>query len=220
MRASDGLLNRAFLVPAAASGDLGPRTHVRNRTRERLACAPADAAYVEVRARRYRGPTIEPCSGADKINRDRPEGGSGGGIAVAPAARQLVDPLPSADHLSARLGDGSLRPALRLLHERGDELPAEARCSHAGGARPAVLGLRALRHAKLRLTGGEPLVRRDIMRPVPLAVAPSRQRRARRADAHHQRHAARPPCARTRRLRREARQRLARHARRRHVSAG
>ena len=44
---------------------------------------------------------------------------------------------------------------------------------------------------KLRLTGGEPLVRRGIMTLVALAVAPPAQRRARRADADHQRLAAR-----------------------------
>ena len=52
---------------------------------------------------------------------------------------------------------------------------------------------------KLRLTGGEPLVRRGIMTLVRLAVAPSRLRRARRTDAHHQRLAARQICRRTRR---------------------
>ena len=46
--------------------------------------------------------------------------------------------------------------------------------------------------SKLRLTGGEPLVRRDIMTLFAGAVAASRVRRARRADADHQRLAARP----------------------------
>ena len=52
---------------------------------------------------------------------------------------------------------------------------------------------------KLRLTGGEPLVRRGIMTLVLLAVAPSEDRRARRTDADHQRLAARanmPPSSR------------------------
>ena len=47
---------------------------------------------------------------------------------------------------------------------------------------------------KLRLTGGEPLVRRGIMTLVRLAVAPSRLRRARRTHADHQRLAARQIC--------------------------
>ncbi len=67
---------------------------------------------------------------------------------------------------------------------------------------------------KLRLTGGEPLVRRGIMTLVALAVAPSGRRRARRADADHQRLAAAEIRARARRSRRQAHQRLARHARR------
>ena len=70
---------------------------------------------------------------------------------------------------------------------------------------------------KLRLTGGEPLVRRGIMTLFALAVAPPRRRRARRADADHQRLAAAEIRRRARRLRRQAHQRLARHARRRQV---
>ena len=44
---------------------------------------------------------------------------------------------------------------------------------------------------KLRITGGEPLVRKNIMWLFRALVAPSRQRRARRADADHQRQPAR-----------------------------
>ena len=55
---------------------------------------------------------------------------------------------------------------------------------------------------KLRLTGGEPLVRKNIMHLVRQLVAPSRERRARRADADHQRLAACALRRRTRRLRR------------------
>ena len=52
---------------------------------------------------------------------------------------------------------------------------------------------------KLRLTGGEPLVRRNVMTLVaPLGAAP-RRGRARRADADHQRHAARALRRRARR---------------------
>ena len=66
---------------------------------------------------------------------------------------------------------------------------------------------------KLRLTGGEPLVRRDIMTLFRVAVAPPRHRRAGRADADHQRLASSPLRRGARRMRRAADQRLARHAR-------
>ena len=72
---------------------------------------------------------------------------------------------------------------------------------------------------KLRLTGGEPLVRRGIMTLVRLAVAPSALRPARRTDADHQRLAARQICRASSRPRRPPHQRLARHARRRKNSA-
>ena len=67
--------------------------------------------------------------------------------------------------------------------------------------------------SKLRLTGGEPLVRRNIMTLFRIARPPSRHRRARRADPDHQRQPARPLCRRVARLRRAPGQRLARHAR-------
>ncbi len=44
---------------------------------------------------------------------------------------------------------------------------------------------------KLRLTGGEPLVRKNVMSLIRGARPPSRQRRARRAHPHHQRQ---PAC--------------------------
>ena len=46
---------------------------------------------------------------------------------------------------------------------------------------------------KLRITGGEPLVRRDIMTLFGSLSRHLRVRRARRAHRHHQRLAARPP---------------------------
>ena len=71
----------------------------------------------------------------------------------------------------------------------------------------------ALGVRKLRLTGGEPLVRRNIMSAVPAAVAPPADRRARRADADHQRQPARQYAGELADSRRAADQRLARHAR-------
>ena len=56
---------------------------------------------------------------------------------------------------------------------------------------------------KLRLTGGEPLVRKNIMHLVRAAFPPSRQRRARGVDADHQRLAACTLRRRARRLRRQ-----------------
>ena len=70
---------------------------------------------------------------------------------------------------------------------------------------------------KLRLTGGEPLVRRGIMTLVRLAVAPSLDRRARRAHADHQRLAAAEIRPRARGPWRAAHQRFARYARPRQV---
>ena len=70
---------------------------------------------------------------------------------------------------------------------------------------------------KLRLTGGEPLVRRGIMTLFRSLSRHLASRRAEGAHAHHQRLAAREICRRTRRTRRRAHQRLDRHARSRQV---
>ena len=70
---------------------------------------------------------------------------------------------------------------------------------------------------KLRITGGEPLVRRDIMALFRACRAIS-LRRAARTDADHQRHAAGAARRGFGRRRREADQRVARHARSRQVS--
>ena len=65
---------------------------------------------------------------------------------------------------------------------------------------------------KLRLTGGEPLVRKNIMHLVRELSRHLKIRRAGGTDAHHQRFATRPLRRRTGRCRRQAHQRLARHA--------
>ena len=79
------------------------------------------------------------------------------------------------------------RPAVRRLYPPGCEKAAADRRRAAGAAR-----------------------HHD---PVPLARPPSRQRRARRADPDHQRQPARPLRRRAGGMRRQAGQRLARHAR-------
>ena len=70
---------------------------------------------------------------------------------------------------------------------------------------------------KLRITGGEPLVRKNIMWLFRALVAPSRDGRARRADADHQRQPAAEVRGRAQGRRRAAHQRLARHARARPI---
>ena len=70
---------------------------------------------------------------------------------------------------------------------------------------------------KLRLTGGEPLVRRNIMSLFRSLGRHLPDRRARRADAHHQRQPARPLCGRAKGRGGAADQRLARYARSREV---
>ena len=136
---------------------------------------------------------------------------------LRPAAGRSVR---AGDHLSARLGHRPLRFPLRLLHVGGHDVPAEARSSDARGARPGLLRLRrATGVRKLRITGGEPLVRRDIMT---LFRSLSRHLETGALDeltvttngSQLSRHAAR-----SRRLRRAAHQRLARHPRRRQNSA-
>ena len=113
---------------------------------------------------------------------------------IASSTRQPAGPgrpVRARDHLSARVGHRSLRLPLRLLHVGEHDVPAKApTCSRSRSSTGCAAPSSRAGVRKLRLTGGEPLVRRDIMTLVPLAVAPSRERRARRADAHDQRLAA------------------------------
>ena len=73
---------------------------------------------------------------------------------------------------------------MTFLPKRG---PADA-----GGTGPHLCGLHPPRHEKIRITGGEPLVRRDVMHAVRARSARPTRQRAGRADRHHQRHAACP----------------------------
>ena len=88
-------------------------------------------------------------------------------------------PVRAGDQLSARVGDRSLRPALLLLHVGRHDVPAEGRPADAGGTRPAVFGLhrqgRAQAAPDRRRAAGA--AQHDVAGA--LAVAPSRQRRAR-----------------------------------------
>ena len=65
---------------------------------------------------------------------------------------------------------------------------------------------------KLRITGGEPLVRKNILWPVSRPVAPSGQRRSRRADADDQRQPTAALCSGAEDSGRSPHQHLARHA--------
>ena len=121
------------------------------------------------------------------------------------------------DHLSARVGDRPLRFSLRLLHVGEHGVPAEGRPALARRARPAVQRLHCARRAQAaahRRRAAGAARHHDARR---LALAPSLDRRARRAHADHQRLAAAEICRRARRPRRAAHQRLARYARPRQV---
>ncbi len=116
------------------------------------------------------------------------------------------------DHLPAGIGDRPLRPALRLLHVGGHDLPAQARASHAGGTRPAVRGVHPAGHDedphhRRRAAGA---ARRDAaVRRAGAAARP----RAEGADRHHQRLATGQACRGAGGRRREADQRVAGYAR-------
>ena len=100
------------------------------------------------------------------------------------------------DHLHPAVGHRPLRFPLRLLHVRGDDLPAQGRAAHAGGARPAGLDLRRSGRAQ------DPAHRRRAPGPAQHHVADRRARPARargpagRADRDHQRQPARAACRR------------------------
>ena len=122
-------------------------------------------------------------------------------------------PVRAGDHLSARLGDRPLRLPLRLLHGGRHDLPAEEGRPVARGARPALLGLRRKRRAQAQAHRRRAAGAQEHHVPRPLALPASRHRCTRRADADHQRLAARPLRRRARRLRRRAHQRFGRYAR-------
>jgi hypothetical protein len=103
-------------------------------------------------------------SGVTRRQQARVAGLDAAGADAAAPARPARWSIRSAGRSpTARVGHRPLRLPLRLLHVGGHDLPAQARRADARGARPAVLGLRRAGVRKLRITGGEPLVRRGIM---------------------------------------------------------
>ena len=135
------------------------------------------------------------------------------GIDVPKSSRRSSTRMIAGDHLSARVGDGPLRFPLRLLHVGEHDLPAQGRCAEPRRTRPAVLGLRCTRRAQAAAHRRRAAGAARHHDPGLLAVAALALRRSRRTDDHHQRLAAREIRAGARRLRRQAHQRLARHAR-------
>ena len=75
----------------------------------------------------------------------------------------VIDPFGRGHQLRPGLGHRPLRLPLRLLHGRGHDVPAQGRSADARGARPAGTAFVDLGVRKIRLTGGEPLVRRNVM---------------------------------------------------------
>ncbi len=77
----------------------------------------------------------------------------------------LIDPFQRAITYPARLGDRPVRPALRLLHVRGHGVLPKRDLLTLVEELDRVCSVFVERGVrKLRITGGEPLVRRDIMR--------------------------------------------------------
>ena len=127
------------------------------------------------------------------------------------AAARSRRPLRPHDHLPAGVGDRPLRLPLRLLHVRAHELPAAGRAADARGARPDLHGLRRRGVRKLRITGGEPLVRKThVAVRAPVAAPRGGGLDELTLTTNGSQLAA--LCRRSARRRRRAHQRLARHA--------
>jgi cyclic pyranopterin phosphate synthase len=101
----------------------------------------------------------------DEINRDRPEGGTGGGIAAAvPATSQLVDPyLRPITYLRVSVTDRCDLRCVYCMNEEMSFLPKRDLLTLEELDRLCTAFVRR-GTTKIRLTGGEPLVRRDVMR--------------------------------------------------------
>ena len=126
------------------------------------------------------------------------------------SARRSIRP---GDHLCSRLGHGSLRSPLRLLHGGRHDVPAETGAPDARRARPAVFGIRRDGNSKATDYRGRAAGPSRHHGLVPGIVPPSRGGRPQRADADDERNPTRAILRRTRKLRSPAHQRLARYAR-------
>ncbi len=93
---------------------------------------------------------------------------------VADAA-PMIDPFRAGGRFTLRVvGHGPLRFPLHLLHGGTHDIPAEEGPSDAGRAGPALCTAfiaKGVREGCRRLTGGEPLVRKNIMHPRPRDLA-------------------------------------------------
>ena len=103
--------------------------------------------------------------GTEKINRDRPEGGAGaGGASPFPVASQLVDPyLRPITYLRVSVTDRCDLRCVYCMNEEMSFLPKRDLLTLEELDRLCTAFVRR-GTTKLRLTGGEPLVRRDVMR--------------------------------------------------------
>jgi GTP 3',8-cyclase len=102
---------------------------------------------------------------SDEINRERPEGGSAGGPALRlPAASALVDPyLRPITYLRVSVTDRCDLRCVYCMNEEMSFLPKRDLLTLEELDRLCTAFVRR-GTTKLRLTGGEPLVRRDVMR--------------------------------------------------------
>ena len=103
--------------------------------------------------------------GTEKINRDRPEGGAGAaGASPVPVASQLVDPyLSPITYLRVSVTDRCDLRCVYCINEEMSFLPKRDLLTLEELDRLCTAFVRR-GTTKLRLTGGEPLVRRDVMR--------------------------------------------------------
>jgi cyclic pyranopterin phosphate synthase len=103
--------------------------------------------------------------GTEKINRDRPEGGAGtAGASPIPVASQLVDPfLRPITYLRVSVTDRCDLRCVYCMNEEMSFLPKRDLLTLEELDRLCTAFVRR-GTTKLRLTGGEPLVRRDVMR--------------------------------------------------------
>ncbi len=139
-------------------------------------------------ARRLQGAAVS-CRGARAFPRVRSVRAMTRTHMAAPRAARRS--LRTRHHLHTRLGDGPLRfRCVYCMTEDMRFLPKRDALARGDGA--AVLRLSSGWTRKLRITGGEPLVRASIMTLFWSAVAPHSDGRLEELTRHHQRLATRP----------------------------